>query len=118
MRQQTKRRRKLSATVSCGSILFFFALLATGRDLEPAALREAAEYSAAHRGNSLLVIQDGKTLLEQYPGKADADTPQRISSGTKAFWNLAALAAVEDHILDLDERVAGIIPSWREDPRK
>ena len=118
MRQHTKRRIKLSITVCCGGPLFFFALRAIGRDLDPAALRKAAEYSAAHRGNSLLVIEDGKTLLERYPGKADADTPQRIYSGTKAFWNLAALAAADDHILDLDERVADIIPSWREDPRK
>ena len=69
-------------------------------------------------GTSFLAIQNGKTLLEQYPGRASADTPQRIYSGTKAFWNLAALAAAEDGILDLDERVADTIASWRQDPRK
>ena len=53
-----------------------------------------------------------------YPGRASADTPQRIYSGTKAFWNLAALAAEEDGILNLDERVADTITSWRQDPRK
>ena len=70
-------------------------------------MRKAAKYSAAHRGTSFLAIQNGKTLLEQYPGKATADDPQRIYSGTKAFWNLAALAAAEDGILDLDDRVSG-----------
>ena len=78
----------------------------------------AAEYSAKHRGTSFLAIQNGKTLLEEYPGRASADTPQRIYSGTKAFWNLAALAAAEDGILNLDERVADTIASWRQDPRK
>lgn len=87
-------------------------------NLDPAAVRRAAEYSAGHRGTSFLAIQKGKTLLEQYPGKANADDPQRIYSGTKAFWNLAGLAAAEDGILDLDDRVADTIAEWRKDSRK
>lgn len=87
-------------------------------NLDPVAVRKAAKYSAEHRGTAFLVIQHGKTVLEQYPGKIDPETPQRIYSGTKAFWNLAALAAVEDRILDLDERVADTIGSWRDEPRK
>ena len=87
-------------------------------DLDPAAVRKAAEYSANHRGSSFLAIQNGRTLLEQYPGRASAETPQRIYSGTKAFWNLAALAAAEDGILNLDERVADTIPSWGQDPSR
>jgi CubicO group peptidase (beta-lactamase class C family) len=81
--------------------------------LDPAAVRMAADYSARHRGFSFLAIQDGRTLLEQ-----NAKTPHRIYSGTKAFWDLAALAAAEDGLLDLDERVADTIMSWRSDPRK
>ncbi|HEY3663137.1 MAG TPA: serine hydrolase domain-containing protein [Chthoniobacterales bacterium] len=102
------------------TLCFLFLALASlsAGNLEPAAVRRAAEYSAAHRGTSFLAIQNGKTLLEQYPGKATADDPQRIYSGTKAFWNLTALAAAEDGILDLDERVAGTIAEWRKDPRK
>lgn len=86
--------------------------------LDPTALRKAADYSSSHRGGSFLVIQNGKTLLEEYPGRASEDTPQRIYSGTKAFWNLAALAAAEDGILDLDERVAQTVTAWRADQRK
>jgi len=86
--------------------------------LDPAALRQAATYSREHRGTSFLVIQNGKTLLEEYHRDGSAETPQRIYSGTKAFWNLAALAAMEDGLLSLDEPVANTIASWREDPRK
>jgi CubicO group peptidase (beta-lactamase class C family) len=57
-------------------------------------------------------------LLEEYPGKATQESAQRIYSGTKAFWNLAALAAAEDGVINLDERVADTIASWRDDPRK
>ncbi|MGI8889430.1 MAG: serine hydrolase domain-containing protein [Chthoniobacterales bacterium] len=100
-----------------GCFLVLFATRA-GANLHPADLRQAAKYSAEHRGTSFLVIQDGKTLFEEYPGKGFADAPQRIYSGTKAFWNLAALAASEDGVLTLDERVADTIASWRQDPRK
>jgi CubicO group peptidase (beta-lactamase class C family) len=81
--------------------------------LDPAAVSAAAEYSARHRGVSFLAIQDRRTLLEQ-----NAKTPHKIYSGTKAFWGLAALAAAEDGLLNLDERVADTITSWRSDPRK
>jgi CubicO group peptidase (beta-lactamase class C family) len=104
-------------------LLLCLVLLASGQALARAtlsgeSLRRAAKYSAEHHGRSFLAIQNGKTLLEEYPGKDDAETPLRIYSGTKAFWNLAALAAAEDGILNLDERVADTISSWRGDSRK
>jgi CubicO group peptidase (beta-lactamase class C family) len=81
--------------------------------LDSNAVKVAAEYSARHRGVSFLAIQDRRTLLEQ-----NAKTPHKIYSGTKAFWNLAALAAAEDGLLDLDSHVADTITNWRSDPRK
>jgi len=81
--------------------------------LDPEAVRAAASYSAAHRGTSFLVIQQGRILFEH-----NADTPRKIYSGTKAFWNLAALAAAQDGLINLDDHVADTIPSWRYDPRK
>src|SRR5205814_2887320 len=47
-----------------------------------------------------------------------ADTLRKIYSGTKAFWNLGALAAMEGGLLKLDERVADTIPEWQSDARK
>jgi CubicO group peptidase (beta-lactamase class C family) len=86
--------------------------------LDPGAVQKAAKYSREHRGTSFLVIEHGKTLVEEYRRDADANTPQRIYSGTKAFWGLAALAAMEEGLLTLDEPVANTIQSWRKDPRK
>src|SRR5205085_2920917 len=91
---------------------------ATAQQFDPATVRAAATYSANHRETSLLVIQKGKTLLEEYPAGGGPDKPRKIYSGTKAFWNLAALAAGEDRLLKLDERVADTIPEWQSDPRK
>jgi CubicO group peptidase (beta-lactamase class C family) len=82
-------------------------------ELDPGAIKSAAEYSARHRGISFLAIQDGRTLLEQ-----NGKTPHRIYSGTKAFWDLAALAASEQGLINLDDGVADTIPSWRNDPQK
>ena len=86
--------------------------------LQPAAIDAAARYSAGRGGAALLVIENGKTIREEYPDGSGARAARKIFSGTKAFWNLAALAAAEDGLLTLDERVADTIPAWRDDPRK
>lgn len=78
----------------------------------------AASYSRSHRGASLLIIQNGRTLLEQYSDGEGAGAARKIYSGTKAFWNLAALAAAQDGSLNLDEPVANTIAAWRNDARK
>ncbi|MGI8820398.1 MAG: serine hydrolase domain-containing protein [Chthoniobacterales bacterium] len=101
----------MRATAFAAAFLFI-AARAQGA-LAPAAVQAASAYSAAHRGTSLLVLEAGKTLRAEH-----ADEPQKIFSGTKAFWNLAAVAAAQDGILSLDEHVADTIPSWSKDARK
>lgn len=86
--------------------------------LQPGAIDAAARYSAGHGGTSLLVMENGRTLREEYPDGGDARTVRKIFSGTKAFWCLAALAAAEEGVLHLDERVADTLPSWRNDSGK
>src|ERR1700745_453979 len=81
--------------------------------IDPAQVKAAAEYSTRHRGVSFLAIQDGRILFEQ-----NAKTPHRIYSGTKAFWDLAALAAAEQGLINLDDCVAETITNWRSDPRR
>ena len=81
--------------------------------INPNALRAAAAYSNSQGGTSFLALQNGRVLLEQ-----SANEAHKIYSGTKAFWGLAALAAAEDGLLSLDERVAETIPSWQADSRK
>src|SRR3954453_6265731 len=81
--------------------------------LQPQAINTAAQYSRSRGGVSLLMIENGKTVRAE-----NAGTPFKIYSGTKAFWNLAALAAAEDGLLNLDERIAETIPAWRNDSQK
>ena len=93
--------------------VFLTGVCSAANALDPATVRVAAAYSASQGGKSFLAIQHGQTLFEQNAGE-----PHKIYSGTKAFWGLAALAAVEDGLLNLDESVAATIPAWRNDPRK
>ena len=88
------------------------------KQLSDAAIRDAAAYSAKQKGRSFLVIERGRVRFEQYLGDAAAGKTYKIYSGTKAFWNLAALAAAEDHLLRLNEKVSDTIPEWRDDPLK
>jgi CubicO group peptidase (beta-lactamase class C family) len=82
--------------------------------LSEAVLQAAGNYSASHGGSALLVLQHGKTL---YAGGA-VQQPHKIFSGTKGFWVLAALAASEDGILNLDEYATDALVEWLPDPRK
>jgi len=113
----TVRRLKLDGLKpsSLGMVLLLFLAGPANAitSLDPAGVKAAADYSARHRGVSFLAIQNGRTLLEQ-----NGKTPHKIYSGTKAFWDLASLAAAEDGLLRLDERVADTVTSWRSDPRK
>lgn len=86
--------------------------------LDPQSLRAAANYSRARHGAAFLVLQNGRTLLEDYPDGEGPRAMRKIYSGTKAFWNLAVLAAVQEGLVNLEEPVAETIPSWGNDPRK
>lgn len=102
-------------------LAFWFILVGAtvaSAELDSPAVRAAAIYSAHHGGLSFLAVQNGRTLLERYDGGATAEMALRIYSGTKAFWNLTALAAAEDGLLDLDKPVAKTIAQWRDDSRK
>ncbi|MCE9518857.1 MAG: beta-lactamase family protein [Verrucomicrobia bacterium] len=81
-------------------------------------IKLAADYSAANRGKSLLVMQQGKILHESYSNGCLANEPHKIYSGTKSFWCLAALAAEEERILRLKDRAADTITEWRGDRLK
>jgi CubicO group peptidase (beta-lactamase class C family) len=98
--------------------LLLVALRIPARSLDVQNFERAATYSALHEGKSLLVQQHGKTIFEKFANGGSAHEPLKIYSGTKGFWILAALAAQEDGILNLDERVADTLKEWRSDPRK
>src|SRR5207244_12447213 len=76
------------------------------------------KYSASKRGVAMLVMQNGRTIFEQYANGGSASGRWPIFSGTKSFWGIAALAAVHDGLFKLDDPVSDTITEWKNDPRK
>jgi len=72
----------------------------------------AEKYSANRGGLSLLVLRDDNVLYEAYCNGFGPEFVTSIFSGTKGFWCVAAVAAQQDGILDLDEPVAKTITEW------
>jgi CubicO group peptidase (beta-lactamase class C family) len=93
-------------------------LAAASTDVQQERFKLAAEYSEDTRGLSVLVIKGDKVIFEQYQNGHSADRPHMLASGTKSFVGVMAMAAVEDKLLKLDERVADTITEWKTDPRK
>jgi CubicO group peptidase (beta-lactamase class C family) len=78
----------------------------------------AAAYSAERRGVSLLVMQRGQILFEDYPNEGGAEHGWELASGTKSFTGIMAAAAVQDRLLGLDELAADTLRDWRSDDLK
>ncbi len=86
--------------------------------IRPADCARAAKYSEKKRGIAMLVIQDGRTVFEHYGRGAAPNGRWPIFSGTKSFWGIAALCAVNDRLIRLDDPVANTITEWKRDQRK
>ena len=87
-------------------------------EISLASCAAAQKYSLSHQGLSLLVIQDNRVVYESYAGGYGSDKVASIFSGTKGFWCVAAVAAQQDGILDLDEPVKDTITEWANEPDK
>jgi CubicO group peptidase (beta-lactamase class C family) len=82
------------------------------------ALAAAADYSMAQKGQTCVVMFNGKVILERYDNGGAADKVQMLASGSKSFVGLAAVAAVHDKVLNLDNPVCEAITEWRDDRQK
>jgi len=112
-------------TVRIAAVVFLLGMAAPrlsasddGKRITPENFRAAAEYSAANGGLSLLVVQSGRVVFESFAKSHGPTKARKIYSGTKAFWTVAACAAVEDGILRLDERASDTLNEWRGNSNK
>ncbi len=118
----------LRSFIGIGSILILAVFLPAARAAQPAGsqvladaktnYQAAADYSRRYQGQALIVMSKGRIVFEDYTPDSGPDRPHRLASGTKTFWGVLAVAAAQDRLLDLDERVADTITEWRGDPRK
>jgi CubicO group peptidase (beta-lactamase class C family) len=86
--------------------------------IRPENCGRAAKYFEKTGGVSMLVMQNGRIVFERYANGGMENRRWPIFSGTKNFWGLAALCAVRDGLVRLDDRVADTITEWQSDPLK
>lgn len=84
--------------------------------LDPAALDRVVADAAAAGSSCLAVARHGRLVGEWHFGPNDADTRRPIWSITKSITSLLVGLAVDDGLLDLDQRVAEFVPEWRSTP--
>jgi CubicO group peptidase (beta-lactamase class C family) len=88
------------------------------RVIAPQRFAAASLYSRSLNGDSLLVMQNGHVLFEDYVAPFTAQNAHFLASGTKSFSiALYALGAAEG-IWSLDEQVADTITEWQGDSRR
>src|SRR5256714_12099190 len=108
----------LTINVVAALIAFATSTSSLAADIQAGNCARAAGYSEKNSGFSVLVMQNGKTVFEHYANGGGADMRCKIFSGTKSFWGVAALCAVRDGLIKLDDRVADTVTEWKNDPRK
>ena len=112
-------RMKLPTFIHCALLaapLAFAAEIATPKlsPEEKARFEEAAEYSKAARGLSLLVMRDGDIIFEDYAPIWNADKPHLLGTGTMSFVGVLAACAAHDGLLDFDEKVSDTLVEWKD----
>lgn len=78
----------------------------------------AADYSAKHAGRVVLIMHKGRVVFERGDNGWPVDRPHPLASGTKSFTGVAAMYAVQDGLLTLDELACETLTEWKADPRK
>jgi CubicO group peptidase (beta-lactamase class C family) len=107
-------RRRFIGAVTAASL----SGIVRAQSAAPSSYAAAAAYSAERRGVSLLVMQDGAILFEDYPGPGDVDQAWELASGTKSFTGILAAAAQADGLLDIDTPCSAVLPEWANDARR
>jgi CubicO group peptidase (beta-lactamase class C family) len=72
----------------------------------------AITYAERHTLHALLIAVDAEITVARAGAGWDLARPHALYSGTKSFWGVAAAAAAEDGLLELDEPASATIREW------
>lgn len=78
----------------------------------------AAAYLDSCNGHAMLVYENGRLVFERHMNGHTAEKPHLLASGTKSFSGFIAVAAMEDGLLTLDEKLSDTLTEWRGDAGK
>ncbi len=117
LRDVDRFQPKITIGEQCSAAEFGRPSSSVGPKLQ-AALTKAREYSEAQKGIGLIVLKDGKVLLEKYIDDASAETVTDSFSMHKSLFALVYGIAISEGIIgSLDETAGNHLPEWRNDPR-
>lgn len=85
--------------------------------IDPAALEAAAAWAEQHNSVALLVLHDGRLVLERYWQGMSAGQPWSGRAMSRSLVGLAYGFAVADGRLSLDDPVGRHLREWRDEPR-
>ena len=72
----------------------------------------AITYTERHTLHVLLIAVDAEIVVSRTGQDWEIAQPHPLYSGTKSFWGIAAAAAAQDGLLDLDEPAGATINEW------
>jgi CubicO group peptidase (beta-lactamase class C family) len=85
----------------------------------PDGIQKALEYSKSLNGLSLVIMQNGKIIFEDYHNGFAKDDAHLLASATKSFSGVLLAAMTEDKLVSsFDEKVSQTITEWAADPLK
>lgn len=105
---------KLSAFILCALVAAGDAAVATLMPDEEQRFKDAAEYSEAAHGLSLVVMREGEIVFESYAPIWNADKPHLLGAGTMSFVGVLAACAAHDGLLTFDERASDTLVEWKD----
>jgi CubicO group peptidase (beta-lactamase class C family) len=101
-------------------MLFNFSILNAQINIDN--LKKTAEYNTECDGVSMLVMENGKIIFEDYPTKyhnSKPDSAWAIASGTKGFSGIIAAKLINDGLMSsYDELCSETISEWKQDSLK
>jgi CubicO group peptidase (beta-lactamase class C family) len=91
----------------------------SGTPLNDQSVQAALDYAREHNGHALLILHQGRLVLEDYHNGLRKEEAHRLASGTKSFSGILLAALIHDgRVSSFDERVSDTIIEWQGDPAK
>ena len=98
-------------------VLLLHSVLGFSQEIDHSVLQEIKNKSMASHSDAIIILKDGKILLENYFGHEDK--PIYIASAGKSLLSLAIGKLIDNQLLDsLDQAVHTIYPQWKQGNKK
>lgn len=91
----------------------------TNSVLSEESIKNALSYTVSRHGLSMLIMQNGKTIFENYHNGYRVGDDHFLASGSKSFSGVILAALIQDgYVSSFDEKVSDTITEWKSDPKK